>query len=194
MWTNCCTPKLHVVIKLFVIIFVTYSGKTKHPLACCSQSHAASSLRKQTPNLVVMETASPSLFGPTAVIRCTGLPTACLLSALTQCFSTAGPRTGTGPWHQLYRAARSSPGICHFSFLSIFHEWIFYSGDILKRIIFLNVSKSSDPERLNNICVANVSDQDFTCPVIDNNLNVILYLSTCHTVYISALILFMIMP
>ena len=23
---------------------------------------------------------------------------------------------------QLYRAARGSPGICHFSFLSIFHE------------------------------------------------------------------------
>jgi len=29
----------------------------------------------------------------------------------------------------------------------------------------LNVSKSSDPERLNNICVANVSDQDFISPV-----------------------------
>ena len=40
---------------------------------------------------------------------------------LVQCFSTAGPRPGTGPWHQLYRAARGSPGICHFSFLSIFH-------------------------------------------------------------------------
>ena len=40
---------------------------------------------------------------------------------LDQCFSTAGPRPGTGPWHQLYRAARSSPGICHFSFLSNFH-------------------------------------------------------------------------
>jgi hypothetical protein len=53
------------------------------------------------------------------------------------------------------RAAR----ICHFSFLSIFHEYIFYSGNILRRIIFVNVSKSSDPERLNNICVANVSDQ-----------------------------------
>jgi len=32
----------------------------------------------------------------------------------------------------------------------------------------MNVSKSSDPERLNSICVANVSDQDFICPVIDN--------------------------
>ena len=36
--------------------------------------------------------------------------------SLTQCFST------TGPWHQLHRAARGSPEICHFSFLSIFHE------------------------------------------------------------------------
>ena len=33
VWTNCCMPKLHVVIKLVVIIFVMYSGKTKHPLA-----------------------------------------------------------------------------------------------------------------------------------------------------------------
>jgi len=32
----------------------------------------------------------------------------------------------------------------------------------------LNVSKSSVPERLNNICVANISDQDFISPVIDN--------------------------
>jgi len=32
----------------------------------------------------------------------------------------------------------------------------------------LNVSKISDPERLHNICVANISDQDFISPVIDN--------------------------
>jgi len=32
-------------------------------------------------------------------------------SALDQCFLTAGPLPGTGPWHQLYRAARGSPGI-----------------------------------------------------------------------------------
>ena len=43
-------------------------------------------------------------------------------AALQQCFSTAGPWPGTGPWHQLYRAARGSPGIYHFSFLSSFHE------------------------------------------------------------------------
>jgi len=56
----------------------------------------------------------------------------------------------------------------------------------------VNVSESSDPERLNNICVANVSDQEFISPVMITNLNVILYLSTCHTIYISVLILFMI--
>ena len=33
------------------------------------------------------------------------------LYPLWQCFSTAGPRPSTGPWHQLYRAARDSPGI-----------------------------------------------------------------------------------
>ena len=31
-------------------------------------------------------------------------------------------RPGDGPWHQLYRAARGSPGICHFSFLNSFHK------------------------------------------------------------------------
>jgi len=36
---------------------------------------------------------------------------------LTQSFWTAEPRPGTGPRHQLYRAARGFPGICHFSFL-----------------------------------------------------------------------------
>ena len=40
-------------------------------------------------------------------------------------------------------AARGSPDSCHFSFLSIFHEEIFYIGNILRRIIFVNVSKSS---------------------------------------------------
>ena len=38
-----------------------------------------------------------------------------------QCFSNARPWPGTGPWHQLFRAARGS-GICHFSFLNIFYE------------------------------------------------------------------------
>jgi len=47
------------------------------------------------------------------------------VSLVDQCFSTAGPRPGTGLWHQIYRAARGSPGICHFSFLSSFHEQLF---------------------------------------------------------------------
>jgi len=65
---------------------------------------------------------------------------------LEQYFSTAGPRPGTGPCHQFYRAARGSPGILHFSFLSRFHEQMFYSGNILRRKIFVNVSKSLDPD------------------------------------------------
>ena len=36
------------------------------------------------------------------------------------------------------------------------------------KIIFVNASKISEPERLNTICVTNVSDQDFISPVIDN--------------------------
>jgi hypothetical protein len=42
-------------------------------------------------------------------------------------------------------------------------RYIFYTENILRRIIFVNVSKSSEPERLNNICVAKVSDQAAYC-------------------------------
>ena len=66
--------------------------------------------------------------------------------ALHQCFSIAGPRPGTGPWNQLYRAARGSPGICHFSFLRILHESMFCSGNILRRKIFVKMSKNPDPD------------------------------------------------
>ena len=38
------------------------------------------------------------------------------LRRLAQRFSTAVP------WHQLHRAARGFLGICHFSYLSNFHE------------------------------------------------------------------------
>ena len=48
--------------------------------------------------------------------------TVILLHGVEQRFSTAGPRPRTGPWHQLYRAPKGSPGICYFSFLSNFHE------------------------------------------------------------------------
>jgi len=74
------------------------------------------------------------------------LQTRALHTLVDQCFLTAGPRPSTGPWHQLYRAARGSPGICHFSFLSNFHEQISYSGSILRRTIFVNVSKNKDPD------------------------------------------------
>ena len=39
---------------------------------------------------------------------------------IRQCFSNAGPRPGTGSWHQLYRAARGS---------AIFTNKCFYSGN-----------------------------------------------------------------
>jgi len=37
--------------------------------------------------------------------------------SVDKCYSTAGPRPVTGPWHQLYRATRGSPGSYYFSFL-----------------------------------------------------------------------------
>ena len=49
------------------------------------------------------------------------------LGTLEQCFSTAGPRPVIGTWHQLYRAARDSPGIdkqfkCNFIFVNMPHH------------------------------------------------------------------------
>ena len=38
--------------------------------------------------------------------------------SLSPSFSTAGPRPGTGPWHQLYRAAR---GLRNLQYATIFH-------------------------------------------------------------------------
>ena len=64
--------------------------------------------------------------------------------ALNQYFSTAGPRLGTGPWHQLYRAARGSPetyGIktnwCHyFNFIYILLDLYMFRAHrpILRRV------------------------------------------------------------
>jgi len=62
---------------------------------------------------------------------------------------------------------------------------LFYIGNILKRIIFVNVSKSYNT----TICYKISLVQSLII-----NLNVILYLSACHSLYISVLILFMIMP
>jgi hypothetical protein len=41
-----------------------------------------------------------------------------LAGSLGQCFSTAGPRPGTGPWYQLYRAAR---GLRKLQYATRFH-------------------------------------------------------------------------
>jgi hypothetical protein len=38
-------------------------------------------------------------------------------TVLNECFSTAGPRPSTGPWHQLYRAAR---GLMNYNMLQDF--------------------------------------------------------------------------
>ena len=67
---------------------------------------------------------------------------------------------------------------------------MFYSGNIPRRIIFVNVSKNSDPDVGLRKLQYRVSL--FQCLI--TNLNAILYLSTCHTVYISIIILFMIIP
>ena len=52
---------------------------------------------------------------------------------------------GTGPWHQLNRAARSSAGICHFNFPSNYHEYVFYSGNIVRKKIFLECVEKLGP-------------------------------------------------
>jgi len=44
------------------------------------------------------------------------------------------------------RTARGSAGICLFCFLSNFHEYMLYSGNIERRKIFVNVSKNSDAD------------------------------------------------
>ena len=54
----------------------------------------------------------------------------------------------------------------------------------MRRIIFLDVSKSSDPERLNNICVANVSDRDFISPLTDNQFKCnFIFVNTPHLIH-----------
>ena len=87
--------------------------------------------------------------------------------SLKQYFSIAGSRPGTGPWHQLYRAARGSPGICHFSFLSIF----FFVNKYFIAEIFRG-------EKYSWMCRKNQTQtlawgnynmlQDFISPVFDN--------------------------
>ena len=105
---------------------------------------------------------------------------------LQQCFSTAGPRPGTGPLHQLYRAARGSPGICHWMILQIFGD---QNGICQWKSTQINLMMLAWGNYNMPIC-CKISLVQWLITI----LNVILYLSTCHTVYISVLILFMIMP
>ena len=113
-------------------------------------------------------------------------------SRLDQCFSTARPQPGTGYWHQLYRAARRSPEICHFSFLSKF-SW--------KNVLYWKYSEEKNTrecvEKRRPRCWPEETTICYKISLVQwliTNLNVILYLSTCHTVYVSVLIFFMIMP
>ena len=92
-----------------------------------SQGHSPGVKRPELGNDNSLDLLSMLLFFVTVLKLNCGLHNVILtdLSAqrrhrLEQCFSTAGPRPGTGPWHQLYRAARGSPGICHFNVLRIF--------------------------------------------------------------------------
>ena len=89
-------------------------------------------------------------------------------------------RNRAGPWHQLYRAARGSPGICHFSFLSNFQEYMFYSGNILEE---KNIRECV--EKLRPRCWPEETKICYKISLVlwlITNLNVILCLSTCHTV------------
>ena len=113
-------------------------------------------------------------------------------TALEHCFSNAGACPGTGTWHQLYRTVRDSPGICHFSFLRNFSwinilQWKYSEENNIRECV----------EKLRPWCWPEETTICYKISLVQwliTNLNAILYLSTCHTVHINILILFMIMP
>ena len=74
----------------------------------------------------------------------------------------------------------------------------YYSLNLLigSRAVFLNRRAAARYRALASIIPGRERPEETTkCYKISLvNLNVILYLSTCHTVYISVLVLFMIMP
>ena len=98
------------------------------------------------------------------------------------------------------RAAR----IGHFSYQSIFHEQIFYSINciyyISVRYKYLVIRMGYISENEHNLIQCCWPEETTICYKTSlvlwliTNLNVILYLSTCHTIHISLLIIFMIMP
>jgi hypothetical protein len=81
-------PCLYRVCFTFLCMYCTYNRCTHRevyiPMRCVDVFRR---------NLVRLSSGSPQAF------------------SLAQCFSSAGPRPGTGPWHKLYRAATDSPGI-----------------------------------------------------------------------------------
>ena len=108
--------RLRVFKLLFLYQIQSYNSVQKHLAAVYvlhSKSFSVVGISLPRPILHLLRTQNIPI---SVIFPCS------LAVFLKQCFSTAGPRPGTGPWHQLYRAARDSPGICHFSFLSSFHE------------------------------------------------------------------------
>jgi len=69
---------------------------------------------------------------------------------------------------------------------------MFYNGNILRRKLFVNLPKNADPDV--GLRKLQYATKISLVQCLITNLNVTLYLSTCHTVHISVLILFIIMP
>ena len=86
----------------------------------CSQDHTVTKQSRHTPSAKVSSCSWSNQILEYVHTRLSMDTT--VYSSLDQYFSTAGSQPATGLWHQLYRAVRGSPGRCHFSFLSIFHE------------------------------------------------------------------------
>jgi len=60
-------------------------------------------------------------------------------------------------------------------------------------MVYVSVSQTQDPGPVPGPGINYTGPREILLELI-TNLNVILYLSTCHTVHISVLLLFMIMP
>jgi len=104
-----------------------YSASTVKPVGLLEPEDESSTLRRNVHSDVVNVSEGLTLHQHN--VRTASLVVHGVINkkGLVQCFSTAGPRPGTGPWHQLYRAARDSPGIdnefkCNFIFVNMPHR------------------------------------------------------------------------
>jgi len=111
--TNCRVRLLHLVPILY-----------KHNIGARSRNHT---YRAKTSSVTYSGCVSVALVSEHAkrmrhIIRSfaprLGVPYFSTLYHIRRCFSTAGPRPGTGPWHQLYRAAR---GLRKLQYATRFH-------------------------------------------------------------------------